>query len=416
MSKRAIVAAVFVASAFVDAPSYIGAGAISLMGVLTILFAVFLAFLAFTEVSASLTGLRRLWPLSLLFIFSCGQFFSQEFSVQAAQTLCLQWIFLALIVIVSNGEIDGIDEAAVGRFLEHATLFASLCFVAIFVAEGFGSEGLGAISFIQARSYALFTLLGVALFVARWALGSRASLWTTAALILLVALSLSRTAVVTAILLLPLSHLQSFSRPNVKRLLRLGLFAAVTLYCLVFSINALRERFVGDNTVQDYASGEATVDTSGRLAAWGVTLADYVESPWIGKGPGSANDLMDDVLARLEIGHPLNEYLRFLHDEGIVGLLLFLAGAGQLLRLCWRAYRQSLARESPDSAFHLATCLAFFAVFLTMLTDNTASYIFVMGPLAIMVGVTLRSLSFEAVPSEIALNSDALVEPGMAKS
>ncbi|HEY6465192.1 MAG TPA: O-antigen ligase family protein, partial [Candidatus Acidoferrales bacterium] len=277
-------------------------------------------------------------------------------------------------------------------------------------------QGLGAISFIQARSYALFALLGVALFAARWALGSRASLWTTAALILMVALSLSRTAVVTAILVLPLSHLQPLSRHNLKRLLRLGAFAAVSLYCLVFSINALRERFVGDNTLQDYVSGEATIDTSGRLAAWGVTLADYTESPWVGKGPGSANDLMDNVLSRLEIGHPLNEYLRFLHDEGIVGLLLFLAGSGQLLRLCWRAYRQSLKHRSPDSVFHLATFLALFAALVTMLTDNTASYIFVMGPLGVMIGVTLRSLSLEVIPSDLAITREALAEPGMAES
>lgn len=416
MSKRFIVVAVFIASAFADAPSYIETGTISLMGVLTILLAVILAFLALIEIRASFTGLCRLWPLSLLFVFSCTQFLSQQFSVQAAQTLCLQWIFLALTVLVSSGEIDGIDESSIGRFLENATVFASLCFLAIFAAQGFGAEGLGAISFIQARSYALFALLGVALFAARWALGSSKSLWLTAALVLLVALSLSRTAVVTAILLLPLSHLQSLSRRNLKRLLRLAALAALALYCLVFSINALRQRFVGDNTLQDYVSGEAEVDTSGRLAAWGVTLADYAESPWIGKGPGSANDLMDDVLSRLEIGHPLNEYLRFLHDEGLIGLLLFLVGSGQLLRLCWRAYQQSVTRGSPDSAFHLAAFLALFAALVTMLTDNTASYIFVMGPLGVMIGVTLRSLSLEQVPLDIAIVLDAPAEPGVAKS
>ena len=415
MSKRAVIAAVFVTSAFVDAPSYIDTGTVSLMGILTVIFSAILAFLALVEIRASFAGLCRLWPLSLLFAFSCGQFLSHTFSVQAAQTLCLQWIFLGLIVLASNGETYGIDEASLSRYLQHTTMFASVCFLGIFLAQGFGSQGVGAISFIQARSYALFALLGVSFFAARWALGFRASLWTAAALILLVAVSLSRTALVTAILLLPLSRLQSFSRRNLKRLLGLGVLACITLYCLVFSIDALRQRFVGDNTVQDYVSGEATVDTSGRLAAWGVTLVSYVDSPWIGKGPGSANDLIDDVLARLEIGHPLNEYLRFLHDEGLVGLLLFLLGFGQLLRLCWRAYAQSLARESPDAVFHLATLLALFAALITMLTDNTASYIFIMGPLGVMVGVTLRSLSPEMVPSDIALNPDVLPEPGIAR-
>lgn len=416
MSKRAIIVAIFAASAFVDAPTSINAGAISLMGVLTVLFAVALAFLVILELDASWRGLLHLWPLSLLFAFSCGQFLSGQISIQGAQTLCMQWIFLALIVLVSHGEIEGIDEVSVARFLEQATLFASLCFFGIFVVQGFGSTGVGAISFIQARSYALFALLGIALFAARWALGSRESLWKAAGLIFLIALSLSRAALVTAVFMLPLSHLQTISRRNVKRLLGIGVLAAVTLALLVVSIDALRVRFIGDNTLQDYTSGEASVDTSGRLAAWGVTLASYVQSPWIGQGPGSANDLISDVLSRLEIDHPLNEYLRFLHDEGVFGLLLFLAGAGQLLRLCWHAYQQSLMRESTASAFHLATFLALLAALVTMLTDNTASYIFVMGPLAIMIGTTLRSPFSETDLSDIAMEARSIAYPGVSNA
>lgn len=416
MSKRLVVTAVFISSAFVDAPSYVTGGSISLMGVLTIVFAVAVAVLAFWRPLASLPGLLRLWPLSLLFVFSVIQLFLDPLTIQAAQTLCLQSIFLGLILLTSTGELDGIDEMSVSRMLHNAALFASLCYLIVFLSEGFGPEEIGAISFIAARSYALFALLGVALFASRWAGGSRRSFWFAAALVFLIALSLSRTALALALMLIPLSRLSSAKRPAVKQLLIASLGAMLALTMLVLSINTLRSRFIGDNSVEDYVTGEASIDTSGRLTAWAVTLGSYLESPWIGKGPGSANELMDDVLYRLEIGHPLNEYLRFLHDEGLVGFLLFLAGVSQLLILCWQAYRRSLVNHYPNSPFYLATFLALLAALLSMLTDNTASYIFVMGPLGVMVGITLRSLALDTSTVIAATDHGESADFGLARS
>ena len=402
MSKRLVIAGIFLSSAFVDAPSYVHVGAISMMGALTGIFAASIALLVLCRPGPALGALFRLWPLSLLFALSLLQVAFRPFSLQAGQTLCLQWIFLGLIVLMVTGEAT-IDETSAARLLEYAALFASLSYLIVFAFVGFGSAGIGAVSFIAARSYALFALLGIALFSARWATGSRASLWLALAIIFLVALSLSRTALVVGVLLVPLSRLESFSRRSFKRLLPLAILTVIALSYLVFSIGALRTRFLGDNSIQDYATGEATVDTSGRLTAWAVTLGSYVESPWFGKGPGSANDLMDDVLYRLEIGHPLNEYLRFLHDEGLVGLFLFLLGCGQLLHLCWRVYKASLTTNPAYAGFYLATFLALAASMLTMLTDNTASYIFVMGPLGIMVGLTLRSQAMDSPAPALSL-------------
>ena len=415
MSKRLIIVIVFISSAFVDAPSYVSAGPISLMGIVTIVSACVTAMVVLWQPVASLRALLRLWPLSLLFVLSLIQLFSDPLTIQAAQTLCLQWIFLGLIVFTSTGELDGIDESSITRMLQNAALFASSCYLIVFLVDGFGSEGIGAIAFIAARSYALFALLGVALFASQWSAGSRVSSWFAVTLILLVALSLSRTGLVLSIMLVPLSRVRSFQRQEFKRLLITSLVAVLALSVLVISITTLRSRFVGDNSVEDYVTGEATVDTSGRLTAWAVTTGSYLESPWIGKGPGSANELMDDVLYRLEIGHPLNEYLRFLHDEGLVGLLLFLTGACQLLVLCWRAHRRNLANKGT-SPLYLATFLALLAALLSMLTDNTASYIFIMGPLGVMVGVTLRSLALDNAPVIAANENERSTDFGLARN
>jgi O-antigen ligase len=408
--KHLLIAAIFASSAFVDAPSYLATGSISLMGVLTIAFALSIGALVFINVQDSLAVLARLWPLSLLFAFSVAQLLWDRFSTQAAQTLCLQWIFLGLIVLMMTAEREGFDGASIKSKLRAASLVAAGIYLVVFLFEGFGSEGIGAISFITARSFALFALLGMALFLADWVSGDRGSLWLAGALILLIALSLSRTALVVSAVLIPLSRIRSFSSSDVKRLLIFGTIAVLILYYLVFSIDALRTRFLGSNSIEDFASGEAAIDTSGRLTAWAVTTSSYVDSPWLGQGPGSANDLVDDVLYRLDLGHPLNEYLRFLHDEGALGLFLLLLGYGQLVRRCWKAYRFALHAESPQRSFYLATFLALVASLLTMFTDNTASYIFVMGPLAIMVGLSLRYLQEQESSSIVAAQSDTAVD------
>ena len=390
MCKRLLVTTIFVTSAFVDAPSYWNLGTISLMGALTLIYAVAIACLVLLQPRASCTALCRLWPLSGLFVFSFLQLFWHPMSVQAGQTLCMQWIFLGLMILMMTGERNEVGEPYIQTLLQSSTIFASFCYAIVFIVVGFGSEGLGAISFIAARSFALFSLLGIALFLSQWATGTRASFWLATWLILLIALSLSRTALVAGLLLFPLSGVRSRPSRHFAKFLMLGGVAVLALLTLAVSINALRLRFFGNNTFDDYVAGEASVDTSGRLTAWTVTLNSYLDAPLAGQGPGSANDLMDDVLYRLDIGHPLNEYLRFLHDEGVLGLILLLGGWGQLLALCWRAYRDSVSVSSPHTTLYLATLLSLVAAMLTMLTDNTASYIFIMGPLGVLVGTTLR--------------------------
>ena len=386
-----MIAGIFLLSAFVDAPSYLSTGAVSLMGLLSGLLAVGIALAVAAQPRPSSRALWSLWPLSSLFLYSMLQLFWTNRSVQALQTLCLQWIFLGLAVLMMTSEDAAADREQAARLMPRAMLCGAFCFVIVLMIAGFGSEGIGAISFITARSFALFALLGIAYFLGRWATGLRWSLSPALGLIALIAFSLSRTALVVAVLMVPLSRFRSLTMRDFRRFLVFGAIAVVTLYFLVFSVDALRVRFLGSSSLDDYLSGDASVDTNGRITAWGVTLASYAEAPWLGKGPGSANDLISDVLSRLELGHPHNEYLRFLHDEGAVGLVLLMAGLVQLLLRCRLAFRKSLEGGHPDAPLHLASFLALTAVMLTMLTDNTASYIFVMGPLAVLVGVSLRA-------------------------
>ncbi len=393
MLRRFFLIGLLLSSALVDVLGNINAaGAISVNGMLTILITIGVAVFLLRQPKLAWPGFVRLWPLSALLFYSVLQCFWHRPSVQGFQNVCLLWIFVGCIVLTSMEGKNPLESTHVVRVLFWASAVAAFAYGVSILYGGLGTESL-----IGARSFALYALLALGLLLGQWAHGSRAAFWLAVGLILLIALSLSRMALAVGVLLFPLARLRHFSFRDLKRITIIGVIAACGLYYLVLSIDALQLRFLGNGSIADYLSGDASVDTSGRLAAWVLTLDSFSESPWLGKGPGTANDLNGMVSLdrrgdnQWELAHPLNEYLRFLHDEGVLGLSLVLAGYVQLLVVCRKAYRQSVEESSPTASFYLGTFLALLAALLTMLTDNTASYIYVMAPLGILIGTVLRT-------------------------
>jgi O-antigen ligase len=204
--------------------------------------------------------------------------------------------------------------------------------------------------------------------------------------------SLSRGATVIALFLLPLSRISSRSRPSdwLRFMLMIGL-AAGLLYGALTYITPLRERFVeGDIRT---LPGQVSINVSGRDTTWSVTWQSYLESPWIGKGAGSAER---ELLVREGLAHPHNDYLRILHDFGLVGLSLWVAGFGFLMRWTWRSWRRADRLKAEHAGLHLAAFLALAVLGLDMITDNPIVYIFIMATLGVLVGSSLGLSSFAA--------------------
>jgi O-antigen ligase len=392
MLKRYFLIAVLMSSALVDILGNISAGAISVNGLLTILVAVGVGVFLLRRPKLAWRGFTQVWPISALLFYSVLQCLWHPPSLQGYQNICILWIFVGCIVLVSVDEKNQLEIDYLMRVLLWASAFAAFAYGICMLYDGLGSEAL-----IGARSWALYALLGLGLLLGRWAHGSRTDFWLAAGLLVLVGLSLSRTALAVGVLLFPLARLRSFSFRDIKRVAIIGGIAACGLYGLIISVDALHSRFLGSSSIEDYLSGNASVDSSGRFEAWVLTFNSFTESPWLGKGPGTANDLNGVVLAdrrgdsQWELAHPLNEYLRFLHDEGVLGLSLVLAGCVLLFAACRQAYRKSVEVSSPAAGFYLGTFLAFVAVLLTMLTDNTASYVYMMAPFGILIGTVLRT-------------------------
>ena len=153
----------------------------------------------------------------------------------------------------------------------------------------------------------------------------------------------------------------------------------------VVYIDALRERFLtGDVSLK---IGSLAINGSGRAAYWRVTIDSFRESPIWGHGAGSSEGLIESYFA--EMRHSHSDYLSVANDYGLIGVALWVAAIGTLLTNVFRAWRRADRTGNPNAKIHLAALLALVAFVFEMSTDNAMVYIFVVAPLALLIGTSL---------------------------
>jgi O-antigen ligase len=103
-----------------------------------------------------------------------------------------------------------------------------------------------------------------------------------------------------------------------------------------------------------------------RYVIWHAAVGLIPSSPWIGHGVGSFAILLGSVSARINKAH--NDYLRFLVETGLLGLVSFLVMMVHVLRAGLRLYT-----TGPDPERRgLGACLvaSTTALLVMALTDN----------------------------------------------
>ncbi|WP_375388154.1 O-antigen ligase family protein [uncultured Amnibacterium sp.] len=269
------------------------------------------------------------------------------------------------------------------RFLELTGVV--MCLVGAFATVTYLMD----VQIIGPRSYALAATVAVAVLVPY---RSERLLVRLAPYVLTagIAASLSRTALVVAVLLLAFAVLRSRRGKRGFRIVLALVVLAILAIAAFLSVPSLRDRFlVGDNGVD---VGGVALNTSGRAQIWAVVIQDSLSAPWIGQGAGTASDLL---AARYpDIAQPHDDYLRIWHDFGLVGLALFLVA---VLTLLIGAIRRVRRADHPDRAVHWSATLGLLAVGAAALTDNPVIYPFVMLPLGVVVGLSIAGR--EALPA-----------------
>jgi O-antigen ligase len=250
--------------------------------------------------------------------------------------------------------------------------------VGVLVAVVFAVGSVSGADVYMTRAFALtaLVLLAAAVVLPPTDLLARAAPFVIVGAIVL---SLSRTA--SAISILMLVGLVVRLRRGHRLLLACGAVTGVALaaWALLSTFAPLRDRFlVGDNAVE---VGGLAINTSGRSALWEAVSQSAMHAPFLGHGPGSAVVFVTERFGG--ITQPHNEYLRVLHDEGLVGLIPFVLGCLLVLvRVIKRVAR-------TDQPIHWAALFALTGTLAAAATDNVLVYPFVLLPASVLIGLSL---------------------------
>ncbi len=371
-------------------------GAISVGGILTVA-EVVTAVLLLIHASGPLgAAWRSIWPLVAFVGWLWASAIIGGASVAGIQNLV---VLTAFVVIATLAYVRAVEDPAVaetlGRLFERTFWLLAILGVVSLVVHGPGGGFLVA-EHGSSRSFALLLLPMIASGLSRWRVGDR---WHGAAIailgVALTALSLSRAALVVGCVLFALARFTPRSIAGVVRLLG-GLVAAIALlWATIAIVTPLHDRFFA--TRGDLVDiGGYTVNATGRTDLWTVTWREFQRSPWLGHGPGSS----EEFLSKRDGGaHPHNDYLRLLHDYGIVGTALWGLGIVVVVTALYRAWLRQDADGDAAAGIQLWALLSVGALLGTMITANPIVYMHVQGPLALIVGTALGAGARNRMPA-----------------
>jgi O-antigen ligase len=375
---------VLLTGALADAPRNYIIGSITALGAITIGYAIVGSLLWIAQRGSRLPspGLR---VYGWFVVWAIISFWWHPPSIQGFQNVAVFAVF-AIVASLAAAACSATSGTAdhLARWFDMAIVLAVALYLVSVVIGGFESEAI-----LSPRAFALFALLGLPRTLARFRYESRLAAWIGVALVAALFASLSRTALVICAILVPLAWLD---RRSLSRRVGVLLFVAfsVGVFALAaLTVGPLQKRFSEPDRV---IVGGVDLSVSGRGVFWSATWQSFLESPVIGRGAGSSETVVKEKLTieqRRLYSHPHNDYLRLLHDYGVIGCGLWFIGFVALLRRTRRAWIAAVAAGSSSATYHMTAFLALLGLGLSMITDNAIVYIYVMAPLGLLVGTSL---------------------------
>lgn len=125
------------------------------------------------------------------------------------------------------------------------------------------------------------------------------------------------------------------------------------------------------------------INTSGRSYIWTIVFKSAQENIFLGKG----EDGPPEMLKYPKWQHPHNDYLRLLHHNGSIGLILWLIFFINLLFYLQK--RIKLSSNNIYKSYYLFNFIFLFSVLIIMTTDNPIVYSYIMYPLMILSGSSI---------------------------
>lgn len=362
-----------------DRPILIKLGPVSLLGFLTALIAGSGWFFWMLNPQIYKSELKIIWPLILFCFYDLLGLLWSPLLISSIQDLVVWCGFLVLImisaIIAKKGEKN---IQTIFKVLEIGTW--PLLMIAYYFV------------FTQNYRFAAIPILLLILLcfhLVKWKRGSRSSLFISLLILAVPLLTNARTPAAISLGLVVLVELIMNKKYKWLRVSIIGCVVVLVSVLLFIYYQPLRESFLQG----DYALniGGKAINTAGRISMWQDTIESFMKSPIFGTGM----DAPMNVLTAGGQNHPHNDYLRLLHHLGIVGLLLWITFYVKAVKKVWEKwkYMQDFSLYSTYSQLYGTTFLALVAIALSMITDNTIVYSFVMYPLGILVGLSIVDLN-----------------------
>lgn len=374
------ISGVLLLSALVGLPRSLSIGAISGLAFLTtsVVLLGSLALLVYFSIPSQV--LRLTWPITILIAESIMSIVIVGYNLAAFQNIAV-WVGFLIItwtcahLVTLSGKYDSIINRTIIVLTPIIVVYAGYT---VFREE-------------QDPAFPLFGMIMLCYYVARFKYrGELKILLLILVLIAVPFLASARTPAIIGLMIVILAEFYfrekiKWGRVIVGGALLVGLSIAAVTY-----LEAFRYAFVGGDNALTIAG--ISLNTSGRAFIWAQTFSSFMESPWFGNGLGSAFELVRSISTQ---EHPHNDYLRLLHDLGIVGFVTWMIFAVKSARVALRGIRhhrkinQNHRKYYPAGMWHLTALLSIMAVSLSMITDNTIIYSFVMHPLGVFLGSSI---------------------------
>ena len=378
-------------AALVDVPRLWSFGSISGLGAVTVAEAVVSGVVLLWCALYPRRVLKLLSPYGLFLVWAVASVSWAPPDVKGYQNLAAYLLFGTVVML--GATLSALSDTRAERVIEWGVRFADV-----------GGLGLVAVSFalrgwptnidrvpwlVHPRGVALMGLAPLAWHLARWYYGRERALVVAALWLLAIFISLSRMATATACLLLALVvilHRRFGTQRRISRVLLPGLGLAVLLAAATW-VGPFHDRIFRKSPLTGETVGLNQIDLneSDRPKFWSVVIASGEQSPVIGQGLGSSQNVVSERFPW--VGHPHNDYLRVWHDLGLIGIIGFLVTIVIWLRALWRGWRS--AETDRDGSLGLAGLLALTSLLIPMLTDNPLMYSFVIGPVGLILGAGL---------------------------
>lgn len=312
------------------------------------------------------------WPLAWFVFWAAALFVLLGFSVEGFQNL-LVWAMFPLVIgtVYALARRDSFERLY--PWVRRAAVASSLIYLVQCAMTGVGSGGPP----YSARGAGWLALLALAIVLPRIVLYKEG--WMPAILLLAtIVVSVSRTPMAIAAIMVVIAVALRNRRgkpPTAARFVTRVIVSSAAVGAVVLfaiqNVPFIQERFTNGDGV---SVGGITINSSGRAVLWDLTTQQWALSPWIGHGPGTAQEMISARFPNF-ISHPHNEYLRILDDTGIVGMTLW--GLGVLILLIRTSRALGSARDNESRVIHLGALLGIIILVIGAATDNVTIALYI---------------------------------------